>query len=618
MTRRIATAGPLRTTSQKTAVLYLRVSTKEQASRGGEAEGFSIPAQREVNTRKAESLDAIVVEEFVDAGESARSSKRPKLQLMLEYIREHHVDYVIVHKVDRLARNRADDVQINLALKAAGVQLVSATENIDETPSGMLVHGIMSSIAEFYSQNLANESRKGMLQKAKSGGTPGMAPFGYLNVRKRNDEGYEIRTVEVDTERAMIVQECFERYATGDWTETMLYEDLKARGITTLPRPKKPAKPIAKSQINSMLRNRYYIGYVKFDGIEFEGSHPRLIDEALFQRVQDVRAGRVQSREKPRVHVHYLKGSVFCARCGEPFSFAVSRNHQGKLYEYMFCLGRQSLKNGCDQRAIPADMVEDLVEGHWRTVTLTERTAEQIRAAIWEHVQVVLPLRTREIATAQAQVDRLDNESKKLLQAHYSDAITLDMLREEQARIAIERARAQQALDLHTLSAELMERQLSYWTAFITHADRHYRAADDVVRRQLNQSVFERIWLDEDEVVGSDLTPVYRRMLADDLESELAHDRARAERNHFKGRDLYAVPDHAPMPSTGDLRAPQDLPRRDRRHTTIAPLNRYLRAERPRGRLDWERKNPGPSKDRGSNNYFLVAGAGFEPATSGL
>ncbi len=203
-------------------------------------------------------------------------------------------------------------------------------------------------------------------------------------------------------------------------------------------------------------------------------------------------------------------------------------------------------------------------------------------------------------------MDRLDNESKKLLQAHYSDAITLDMLREEQARIAIERARAQQALDLHTSSAELMERQLSYWATFITHADRHYRAADDIVRRQLNQSVFEKIWLDEDEVVGSDLTPVYRRMLADDLESELAHDRARAKRNHHKGCDLYAVPDPAPTPPTDDLAAPQDLPRRDRRHTTVAPLNRYLRAERPRGRLDWERKNPGPSKDRGSNNYFLV------------
>jgi len=85
------------------AVVYLRVSTKEQAQRGGEAEGFSIPAQREACRRKAEQLGARVVEEFIDAGESARSADRPSLQRLLKYVFEQAVDFVIVHKVDRLA-----------------------------------------------------------------------------------------------------------------------------------------------------------------------------------------------------------------------------------------------------------------------------------------------------------------------------------------------------------------------------------------------------------------------------------------------------------------------------------------------------------------------------------
>ncbi|MCQ9368885.1 recombinase family protein [Brevibacterium sp. 91QC2O2] len=155
------------------AVSYLRVSTKEQASKGGRDEGFSIPAQREANLRKAQDLGAVVIEEFVDAGESARKADRPALMEMIEYVKTHPVAYCIVHKVDRLARNRADDVAIHLALKEAGVLLVSATENIDETPSGMLLHGIMSTIAEFYSRNLANEVSKGMTQKAITGGTNG-------------------------------------------------------------------------------------------------------------------------------------------------------------------------------------------------------------------------------------------------------------------------------------------------------------------------------------------------------------------------------------------------------------------------------------------------------------
>ncbi len=68
---------------------------------------------------------------------------------MLIYVRENRVKYVVVHKVDRLARNRADDIAINLALNEAGAELVSVSENIDQTPSGLLLHGIMSSIAEF-------------------------------------------------------------------------------------------------------------------------------------------------------------------------------------------------------------------------------------------------------------------------------------------------------------------------------------------------------------------------------------------------------------------------------------------------------------------------------------
>lgn len=77
------------------AVIYLRVSTKEQAARGGEAEGFSIPAQREACTRKAAQLNAHVVAEFIDAGESARSADRRDLQRMLKYLAEHPVRWVI-------------------------------------------------------------------------------------------------------------------------------------------------------------------------------------------------------------------------------------------------------------------------------------------------------------------------------------------------------------------------------------------------------------------------------------------------------------------------------------------------------------------------------------------
>ena len=220
------------------AFSYLRVSTKEQAERDGDPEGYSIPAQREANQRKGDSLGADIVAEFVDRGESARSADRPDLQRMLTALQTANIQYVIVHKIDRLARNRADDVAIHLAIQKAGASLVSATENIDETPSGMLVHGIMSSIAEFYSRNLANEVIKGLGQKARSGGTPGRAPVGYLNVRTTNAEGREVRSITPDPERAPLVRLAFELYATGDYSIQRLQETLADQGLTSRPTPR--------------------------------------------------------------------------------------------------------------------------------------------------------------------------------------------------------------------------------------------------------------------------------------------------------------------------------------------------------------------------------------------
>jgi len=207
------------------AVSYLRVSTREQAERGGTEEGFSIPAQREANTRKAAELGVRVVREFVDAGESARSADRDELREMLAFIAATQVSFCIVHKLDRLARNRADDVKIHEALISSGVTLVSATESIDQTPAGMLVHGIMSSIAEFYSRNLATEVTKGLHQKLAQGGTPMRAPVGSLNVRKTDEQGREVRTVEVDPERAPLIRWAFETYAKGETSVTGLLRE---------------------------------------------------------------------------------------------------------------------------------------------------------------------------------------------------------------------------------------------------------------------------------------------------------------------------------------------------------------------------------------------------------
>lgn len=133
----------------RSAVSYIRVSSARQADRGGARDGFSIPAKRDANQRQAYGSGALVAAEFVDRGQSGRNINRPGLQRMLTYLREHQVDYVIVHKQDRLTRSRTDDIAITQAIRTSGARLISSTEGIDSSVNGVLLHGIMASIAEF-------------------------------------------------------------------------------------------------------------------------------------------------------------------------------------------------------------------------------------------------------------------------------------------------------------------------------------------------------------------------------------------------------------------------------------------------------------------------------------
>ena len=509
------------------AVLYLRVSTKEQAEAGGEAEGYSIPAQRAACQRKAESLGALVDDEFVDAGESARSADRADLQRLLTYVTEHHVDYVIVHKLDRLARNRLDDALINLHLNNAGATLVSCSENIDETPSGALMHGIMSSIAEFYSKNLSTEAVKGMQQKAAFGGTPGRAPIGYCNVVKLAD-GREVRTVDVDEVRGPLVTFAFEAYATGEWTILTLLDEVTARGLRTMPGRKRAEKELGTSQLHRLLRNRYYIGKIAWRGVEYDGNHPPLVNPETFTRVQTLLSTKNTAGERQVTHQHYLKGSLFCDACKSRFGFTLAKGHGG-VYPYFFCLGRHRRRTDCTQRSLPVDQVEALVEREWQQLRLEPAYAELLQQLLAEEMTDVQRSAERQAAVSKRRLQSLGEERSKLLRAHYDGAIPLDLLRTEMSRLTAEieghERRLKASQQSYTDKRELLGRAVHFLSDF-THV---YQQAGPQLRRQLNQGMFEAIFLSDGPDGNLVLAEPFRSLLSPDLLASRrshAHDRS--------------------------------------------------------------------------------------------
>ena len=502
----------------KRAISYIRVSTHGQASRGDAAEGFSIPAQREANKRKASQLGALIIKEFIDRGESARSAKRPELQNMLGYIKEHpEVDYVIVHKLDRLARNRVDDVDINRVFDECNVRLISTSENIDQTPGSMLLHGIMSAIAEFYSRNLGHEVTKGMSQKAKNGGTNGRATLGYVNKRGKNGDGKDTAWVEIDPERGPHITEAFRLYATGDWTVAKLAAHLEAAGLTSRATSRHPSRPLGKNQLLGILRNPYYRGVVVYQGAEYPGKHPALIDTETWLLVQSVLTSHYHG-ERNRTHNHHLKTTVRCGLCGNRLTIQNSTNRHDTTYAYFVCRYRSRHQPKCGFHAVLIDAVDEQVAGIYKTIRITTGQRQHIEKHLLAELDRIYAQQAAASKNLTNQRERLKAEQAKLLQAHYADAIPLELMKQEQQRITRQICTIDKEIAGYTANRQQVEDHLAQALDLLEDCHKLYQHAPAHLKKMLNNVFFEQVLINPPEANGLDGAGGTGQMIANDRE----------------------------------------------------------------------------------------------------
>ena len=479
------------------AVSYVRVSTTRQASGGATEEGFSIPAQREANRRRAYELGALVVAEFIDRGKSGRSLERPELSRMLDYVTTTPVDFVIVHKIDRLARNRGDDATITDRIHNTGARLVSTTAAINTSPSGQLLHGIMASIAEFYSQNLANEVMKGLRQKALQGGTPGRTPLGYLNERQLV-EGREIRYVALDPNRAEHITWAFKAYASGKWSLNELVTELNQRGVTTKPGPNTLEKPITLRSVHHLLRNPYYKGIVTFNGAEHQGGHEPLIDPVTWAEVQAMLAAR-RNGERSRVHDHYLKGSVFCIACGRRLTVQNTKSKSGRIYQYFVCTKRPS--GDCPQRkSLPIPWCEAQVVSAYRSLTLTPERRQRIQEVTFASLHRMLALRVEQVDQLEREAEAIAEKQDKLISVYYENVISRELFERKQKSPRTELTQVRRKLAATITDKVEVTKSIKDSLERLQDAHTTYQAATEPIRKQLNQAVFARILLGPGEM----------------------------------------------------------------------------------------------------------------------
>src|ERR687896_80622 len=317
------------------AVAYIRVSDLSQV------EGYSLDTQERLFLQHCKTKGWTPLQVYREEGRSAHSDsirKRPVFRQLLDETSQGHFDVVVVHTLDRWARNLKVLLESVSILNQHGVGLVSITENLDwSTAEGRLVARTLGSFGEFFSDMLATHVKKGITERARQGLHLGGIPFGYAScwieehgLRQRRCDPEHAGGVHTHPEEGPAVKELFKRYAAGTTTLSQLAGWLNSEGFRTRNTKKLPdaegnltAGPrlFTVASVRGILHNSFYTGKVKHHDQLLPGRHEPLISKSLFYTVQVTLKKNSGGSETlhPRPEREYLlKGLIRCAHCGYP------------------------------------------------------------------------------------------------------------------------------------------------------------------------------------------------------------------------------------------------------------------------------------------------------------
>jgi site-specific DNA recombinase len=329
---------------QKRCLIYVRVSSAEQATAGH----FSLAAQEELCRRHAFSLGLAVTDVLRDEGASGRTSDRPGFRKLMEYTstsQSSDIAAVLVQDTSRLVRNSVEYLLFRRELEKRGIALIAVTQpHLDASPEGRLMDTIVAGINQYQSEEKGRRVALAMRKKFDEGWWPHLAPLGYRNAVRA---GRHI--VVPDPERFPLISLAFEEYATGRYSQEQLGQLVRQRGLCG-----RHGSPLARVTLNSLLKNPFYFGVMKWNGLMQPGKHQPATTKELWERCQGVTAEHNRSATRIRQHAFLLAGMVRCAVCLNLQTRSVVR---AKNKRYYHCASR----SGCRQPYVPAEQLEGQV-----------------------------------------------------------------------------------------------------------------------------------------------------------------------------------------------------------------------------------------------------------------
>ncbi|WP_090361429.1 recombinase family protein [Mycolicibacterium fluoranthenivorans] len=498
-----------------TAVTYLRVSTKRQlyTAIDIDPDGNSITTQREVTESKANALEARIDREFIEPGHSAKTlDERPVFRELLAYLHENReIDYVIVYMRSRAFRNHFDAAIVQTQLKTLGVRLVSAKEDFGEGPTAVAMEGMLDIMNGLQNTLQGLDVATKMRNKAKAGGTVSLAKLGYKNVRV-DHHGRQINTIALDPERAPLVRKAWELYATGDYAVDRLEATMADLGLTARPTKRSPAgTPVSASKLHRMLSDPYYVGFVVYKGEMYPGRHEPIVSQALFERVQEVLNARSARGQRDRIHQHYLKGMLFCQRCRDAgrtsrMIYTQSKGNGG-VYAYFACRGRQDKL--CDLPHLRVELVENAVSVHYSTLRLPIDFIQDVRNRLEETV-TDSQTSTRELhASLTRRLRQIDVKESRLIDLAADGDMPRDKIRAKLNAFKVERANIEASLARTGEELSIGATVLRDALHLVEDPQTLYASVPNDVRRHLNQTFYERLYVDDLDIIDGHRTPLF-------------------------------------------------------------------------------------------------------------
>ena len=401
-------------------VIYARYSSDNQREE-------SITAQIRAITAYANQQGYTILRTFTDEARSATTDDRPGFLEMINTLTSGllKADIVLVHKLDRFARNRYDSAFYRRELRKAGARLESVLERFDDSPESILMESMLEGMAEYFSKNLAREIMKGMKETALQGKHTGGRPA--LGYQVDHEGRYQI-----DPRGSDAVKLIFSFYIAG-CSYPRIIEQLHTEGHTT-----RDGKPFRKNCIHDILKNRKYIGIYEFnrqvaktvDGkrnshaskaqeaiITIPGAVPAIIDQTTWEAAQAMMSKNIHGGGRYKAKVDYLlSGVLVCGECGAHLvGKMVSRKQKDGepvRYHYYTCP-----TPGCSTKSITKDRVETLLLANMNTNIFNEQAMVELTREIVAYIASHQQEKAGEGEYLQGEIRRLDRQINNVIDA---------------------------------------------------------------------------------------------------------------------------------------------------------------------------------------------------------